>query len=93
MESREKVIQVMETMSMAQCLGFAYIPVTIVNDALTYLRGDANEIKDPCVHCPTREMYARQFDMHFYGDDCPYFCKGYEIYKGTIKKEEKDEQV
>ena len=35
----------------------------------------------PCDTCPTRKMYARTFDMHFSGEDCPYECKEYERWK------------
>jgi hypothetical protein len=30
--------------------------------------------KDKCKDCPTRKYYARCFDIHFYGADCPIEC-------------------
>ena len=35
----------------------------------------------PCENCPTRKMYARTFDAHFSGEDCPYECEEYERWK------------
>ena len=35
----------------------------------------------PCDICITRQYYARAFDMHFYGADCPYDCELYEEWK------------
>lgn len=35
----------------------------------------------PCEHCKTREFFAKRFDMHFYGEDCPYECEEYERWK------------
>ena len=31
----------------------------------------------PCKNCPTRKMYAKMFDFHFWGEDCPYECEEY----------------
>ena len=42
-------------------------------------------MEDPCKNCPTRKMYARSFDLHFWGDDCPYECKKHKIYKETLE--------
>lgn len=37
--------------------------------------------ESPCLNCATRKYYARCFDFHFSGDDCPYNCMEYEFYK------------
>lgn len=29
---------------------------------------------DKCQNCPIRKAYARQYDIHFYGADCPFNC-------------------
>ena len=31
---------------------------------------------DKCKDCPARKYYAKTFDMHFYGEDCPFECEG-----------------
>lgn len=38
-------------------------------------------MKKPCDECQTRKMYARSFDMHIDGEDCPYECEEYEHWK------------
>ena len=38
-------------------------------------------MEDPCKKCWTRKWYARKFDIHFWGEDCPYECKEYKQYK------------
>ena len=30
---------------------------------------------DKCKDCPRRKYYAKAFDMHFWGEDCPYVCE------------------
>ena len=35
----------------------------------------------PCKNCQTRKAYARAFDIHFWGEDCPYECEEYEHWK------------
>jgi len=35
----------------------------------------------PCQDCPTRMMFARSFDIHFWGEDCPYYCEEWEHWK------------
>ena len=32
-----------------------------------------------------RKFYAKAFDMHFSGEDCPYVCEEYEQYKAVEK--------
>lgn len=32
----------------------------------------------PCGKCRTRAEFAQVFDMHIWGDDCPYECEEYE---------------
>ena len=36
----------------------------------------------PCNDCPTRKAYAKLFDMHIWGEDCPYVCEKYDEWKG-----------
>ena len=43
-------------------------------------------MKRPCDECPTRDMYARTFDMHISGEDCPYECEEYEHWKQFQKE-------
>lgn len=31
---------------------------------------------DKCKNCPRRKYYAKVYDMHFYGEDCPFVCEG-----------------
>ena len=47
-------------------------------------------MESPCKNCMERKFYAKAFDMHFSGEDCPYVCEEYERYK---KEKEKDEQT
>ncbi len=35
----------------------------------------------PCDTCNTRQYYARAFDIHFCGADCPYECELYDEWK------------
>lgn len=44
----------------------------------------------PCDTCITRQYYARAFDMHFYGADCPYECELYDEWKS---KERADDET
>lgn len=39
----------------------------------------------PCVNCPTRKTYARIFDVHISGEDCPYECEAYMKYQEVMK--------
>ena len=39
------------------------------------------EQKCPCEVCSARKYMAIAFDMHVWGDDCPYVCKLYEKWK------------
>lgn len=41
--------------------------------------------ESPCIKCPERQLYARMFDMHISGDDCPYECEEYEKWKAERK--------
>ena len=43
-------------------------------------------IEKPCDECQTRKMYARTFDMHISGEDCPYECEEYEHWKQFQKE-------
>ena len=38
-------------------------------------------MEDPCKNCENRQWYAMKFDLHFWGEDCPYECEEYERYK------------
>ena len=29
---------------------------------------------DKCKDCPVRKFHAQFFDMHFWGEDCPFVC-------------------
>ena len=35
----------------------------------------------PCKSCGKRIYIARVFDVHFYGEDCPYVCKAYDEWR------------
>lgn len=48
--------------------------------------------EQPCVKCPERKFYARRFDMHISGEDCPYVCEKYEKWKTEQKKGDKDDR-
>ncbi len=37
--------------------------------------------ESPCKDCPTRKTYAKLFDIHISGEDCPYECEEWEQYK------------
>jgi len=37
----------------------------------------------PCETCEVRKGYARAFDMHIWGDDCPYVCEKFEEWNRT----------
>ena len=41
----------------------------------------------PCNNCQTRKMYARSFDIHFSGEDCPYVCEEFERWKALEQKQ------
>ena len=44
-------------------------------------------MESPCNNCPEKQFYARMFDMHFSGADCPYECEKYEQYLKSSKEE------
>lgn len=35
----------------------------------------------PCEKCPDRLYFARQYDIHFWGEDCIYICPRYDQWK------------
>lgn len=35
----------------------------------------------PCVKCGVRKKYARLYDLHFFGADCPYLCHDWGVWK------------
>lgn len=39
------------------------------------------DFKNPCIDCHKRKEYAKYYDFHFWGDDCPYDCKRYKYYR------------
>lgn len=43
---------------------------------------------EPCKNCHIRKMYAKTFDAHFWGEDCPYECEKYERWKEVQKYEQ-----
>lgn len=45
----------------------------------------------PCKTCKRRQYFARVFDMHFWGEDCPYQCDMYDAYKCYAEEENKHE--
>ena len=44
-------------------------------------------MESPCNNCPEKQLYARMFDIHFSGEDCPYECEEYERYLRSSKEE------
>lgn len=44
-------------------------------------------MESPCNNCPEKQLYARMFDMHFSGADCPYECEKYERYLRSSKED------
>lgn len=49
--------------------------------------------ENPCRSCLVREIYAKMFDIHISGEDCPYFkctfgieCEKYEKWKDEQNK-------
>ena len=46
-------------------------------------------MESPCKNCMERKFYAKTFDMHFSGEDCPYECEEYEHWKKFQAEEEK----
>lgn len=42
----------------------------------------------PCKTCDTRKTYAALFDYHIYGEDCPYVCDDYDLWKANQKESE-----
>ena len=46
-----------------------------------------DETKCPCKDCQTRRFYATRFDMHIWGEDCPYICEEYEAWERKKEQE------
>ena len=44
---------------------------------------------NPCQRCQLRQYYAREYDMHFFGEDCPYRCDTYEEWNRRVGEEDK----
>ena len=44
---------------------------------------------DPCKQCQTRKAYAKVFDFHFWGEDCPYICPEYEAFAEERKRDKR----
>ena len=49
-------------------------------------------MKRPCDDCSTRKFYAKRFDIHFSGEDCPYYCDEYDKWKDSREEQKDDEQ-
>ena len=47
---------------------------------------------DPCANCPIRKMYAKSFDIHFWGEDCFYECEEWKHWKEIQQEQEPKEQ-
>ena len=45
----------------------------------------------PCESCLIRKGMAQAFDMHIWGDDCPYQCVAYEAWSHRAGEEDKHE--
>lgn len=41
----------------------------------------AEQERCPCEVCAARKYMAITFDMHVWGEDCPYVCRKYELWK------------
>ena len=41
-----------------------------------------------CKTCQLRQCFARAFDMHFWGEDCPYQCDMYDDYRCRVGEED-----
>lgn len=41
----------------------------------------------PCNDCVVRKRFAICFDMHFWGDDCPYECDAFEAWNRRVEYE------
>lgn len=48
---------------------------------------------DPCKDCPERQTYARMFDMHFWGSDCPYICEERTKYDEWLEAQKEDDAL
>lgn len=46
----------------------------------------------PCDNCGTRKLYARRFDIHFSGEDCPYYCEEYDKWKDNRENYKESEK-
>lgn len=45
-----------------------------------------DEKKHPCNYCSIQKTYAKDWDIHFFGEDCPYECERYEKWKAEQKE-------
>lgn len=45
----------------------------------------------PCKSCVIRNEYANVFDMHFWGEDCPWECDDYKTWNCYTGKEAQDD--
>lgn len=48
------------------------------------------KMERPCDNCDTRKAYARMFDMHFFGDDCPYQCDTFDKWKRQQEEQHRE---
>lgn len=45
----------------------------------------------PCENCDLRKGFAKAFDMHFWGEGCPYKCDEYDDWKCRAREDGKHE--
>lgn len=45
----------------------------------------------PCKTCQLRQYFAHAFDMHFWGEDCPYQCDAYDNWNHRAGEDGKHE--
>ena len=49
--------------------------------------------QDPCENCVLRKGFAIAFDMHFWGEGCPYKCDEYDDWNRRAGEEGKHEAL
>lgn len=42
----------------------------------------------PCKECKARKTLAKMYDMHVWGEDCPYDCRRYGEWKNRAQNKE-----
>lgn len=51
-----------------------------------------SDMECPCKNCSTRQFYAKKFDIHIWGDDCPYECERYNAYCADGERKEQSDE-